>query len=197
MTLGVEKLFIRGELPSGGVAIIGSRTPPPSAARFAYSLASRLREPVIAGLALGIDAAAHRGSMVAGMPTVAFVGYGFGCTFPPEHAALEEAIVVSGGAIATLYPPETAVSDSALIERDRLQAEFARAVVLVCSEPNGGAMHTMRFASELGKPRFAVAPPAGSEDVAAWGGNRICIEEGATPLPFDVDAALAALSGSL
>lgn len=188
-------MYVRGTLPASGVAIVGSRTPPPPAARFAYSLASRLREPVIAGLALGIDAAAHRGSMVAGMPTVAFVGYGFGRTYPPEHAALEEAIVVAGGAIATLCPPGTTVTDAALIERDGLQAEYARAVVLVCSERDGGAMHTMRFARELGKPRFAVIPPAGADDMTAWGGNGACIEEGATPLPFDVDAALAVLKG--
>ncbi|MBV8723912.1 MAG: DNA-processing protein DprA [Candidatus Eremiobacteraeota bacterium] len=192
MTSG-RKLYVRGELLSDGVAIIGSRTPPPPAARFAYSLASRLGQPVIAGLALGIDAAAHRGSMVGGTPTVAFVGYGFGCTYPPEHAALEEAIVAAGGAVATLSPPGTPVTDAALIERDRLQAEYARAVVLVCSERNRGAMHTMRFARELGKPRFAVIPPHGAGGVDVWAGNRVCLEEGATPLPFDVECAVAVL----
>ncbi|MBV8198364.1 MAG: DNA-processing protein DprA [Candidatus Eremiobacteraeota bacterium] len=188
-----ENLYVRGTLPSGGVAIIGSRTPPAEAARFAYLLASRVGEPVIAGLALGIDAAAHRGALVAGRPTVAFVGYGFGATYPPEHAALEEAIVVAGGAIATLCPPGTRVSDDALIERDRLQAEHARAVILVCSERGGGAMHTMRFARELGKQRFAVIPPEGSGDFRVWAGNRTCIDEGATAVSFDVDGALAVL----
>ncbi len=188
-------MFVRGTLPKGGVAIVGSRTPPPEGAAFAYDLAFRLGEPVVAGLALGIDAAAHRGALAAGVPTVAFVGNGFGRTYPPEHAELEEEIVRGGGAIATLFPPGTPVSEKALIERDRLQAEHSRAVVLVCSEVGGGAMHTLEFARELGKPRYAVTPPAGAESLAQWSGNVACIADGATPLPFDVDAAVVALRG--
>jgi len=188
-------VYVRGALPKGGVAIIGSRAPPPEAAAFAYELAFRLGEPVVAGLALGIDAAAHRGALAAGVPTVAFVGYGFGCTYPPEHAALEEEIVSGRGAIATLLPPGTPASDEALVERDRLQAEHSRAVVLVCTEIGGGAMHTMQFARELGRLRFAVTPPAGAETLREWAGNLACIADGATPLPFDVGAAVVALKG--
>jgi DNA processing protein len=188
-------VLVRGELPNGGVAIIGSRTPPREAAAFGYLLASRLREPVIAGLALGIDAAAHRGAIAAGIPTVAFVGYGFGCTYPPEHTALEDAILNAGGAIVSVRPPGTPVSDEALVERDRLQAKHARAVVLVCTEIDGGAMHTMRFAAELGRPRFAVIPPIGAENALEWAGNRKCMEEGATPLALDVEKALVVLRG--
>lgn len=186
-------MYVRGVLCKGGIAIVGSRTPPPEAAVFAYELATRIDEPVVAGLALGIDAAAHRGALAAGVPTVAFVGYGFGCTYPPEHAALEEQIVLGGGAIATLLPPGTPVSDDALVERDRLQAEYSRAVVLVSTELRGGAMHTMRFARELGRPRFAVVPPAGAAELAEWSGNAASIADGATPLPFDVESALAVL----
>ena len=188
-------MHVRGAMPAGGVAIIGSRTPPPEAAEFAYDLAFRLGEPVIAGLAPGIDAAAHRGALAAREPTVAFVGYGFGRTYPPEHAALEDAIVRGGGAIATLRPPGTPVSDAALVERDRLQAEHARAVVLVCSEIGGGAMHTMRFARELARPRYAVTPPPGESDSPEWAGNLACIADGATPLPFDLSAALTLIKG--
>ena len=187
------KLYVRGRLPAGGIAIVGSRTPPPEAAAFAYALASRAGEPVIAGLAPGIDAAAHRGALDAGIPTVAFVGYGFGCTDPPEHAGLEERIVAEGGAVATLLPPRTPISEASRVARDRLQAQHARAVILICTEIDGGAMHTMRFARELGRARFAVKPLA---DDAHWAGNARCIEDGATPLPFVVDEALAIISRS-
>jgi len=190
-------LYVRGTLPTGGVAIIGSRRPSHEAAAFAYLLAFRLREPIISGLALGIDAAAHRGALAARVPTVAFVGYGFGCTYPPEHVGLEAAILGAGGAIATLRPPGTPVSDEALIARDRLQAGHARAVVLICSEIDGGAMHTMRFAAELGRPRFAVVPPSDGTNSAQWAGNIKCIEEGAAPLQFDVEKAVVVLRRSL
>jgi DNA processing protein len=190
-------LYVFGAMPQSGIAIVGSRTPASDAQAFAYELAYHLGQAVIAGLAIGVDAAAHRGALAAGIPTVAFVGYGFGCTYPPEHAELERAIVAGGGAIATLVTPGKPVSDSALIERDRLQAEFARAVVLVCSELDGGAMQTMRFARELARPRFAVAPPAGEQRSPVWAGNLQALGEGATPIPLDVSASLAILTTEL
>jgi DNA processing protein len=186
------RLYVRGSLPRGGIAIIGSRTPPPEAAAFAYQLALRLGEPIVAGLAPGIDVAAHRGALAARIPTVAFVGYGFGCTDPPALVELEDAIEKAGGAIASLLPPGTPASAESRVARDRLQAEHARAIVLVCTERDGGAMHTMRFARELEKPRFAVEPPPDASDLV-WEGNRRCIEEGATPIPLVVDEALTAI----
>jgi DNA processing protein len=188
------RLYVSGRLPKRGIAVIGSRNPPPEAADFAYQLALRLGEPIVAGLAPGIDAAAHRGALAAGVPTVAFVGYGFGRTDPPEHAELEDAIVKGGGAVATLLPPGTAASEESRIARDRLQAEHARAVVLICTEIGGGAMHTMRFARELGRRRFAVVPPLGTTNPDAWAGNAKCIEDGATALAFELDQALRRIS---
>ena len=187
------KLNVRGRLPKGGIAIVGSRRPPPQAAAFAFALAYGVGEPVVAGLAPGIDVAAHRGALAAGVPTVAFVGYGFGATDPPEHAELENAIVGAGGAVATLLAPGTPVSEESRIERDRLQAEQARAIVLVCSEIGGGALFTMQFAKELGRPRFAVVPPHEAAGDPSWAGNLACLTDGAELLPFDVEAALAIL----
>ncbi|HEX4013206.1 MAG TPA: DNA-processing protein DprA [Candidatus Cybelea sp.] len=183
-------LHVRGTIPKNGVAVIGSRTPPPEAGAFAYELAKRLGEPIVAGLAPGIDAAAHRGALAAGVPTVAFVGYGFGATDPPGHAELEAAIVAAGGALATLMPARTPASPQSRIERDRLQAKYSRAMVLVCSEIGGGAMYAMRFAEELGRPRYALEPP---NDDAVWAGNRFCLRSGAIALSLDVEAACLAL----
>jgi DNA processing protein len=193
----LRKLFVRGSLPPPGVAIVGSREPPVEAAAFAYRLAFALGEPIVAGLAPGIDASAHRGAIAAGVPTVAFVGYGFGRTDPPEHVELEEAIVRAGGAIATLLPPGTPGSPEARIERDRLQAEHALAVVLVSTEIDGGAMHTMQFARELGRLHLAVRPPLAMQNSTAWAGNLRCIEEGATPLPLEVEPALRIIARRL
>jgi DNA processing protein len=183
-------LYVRGSLPRQGIAIVGSRTPPAEAEMFAYNLARKLGEPIVSGLAPGIDVAAHRGALSAGAPTVAFVGYGFGATDPPEHAELESAIVAGGGAVATLLPPGTPASQESSIERDRLQAAHARAVVLICSEIGGGAMHAMHFAKKLEKPRFAVLPEGEVKSRPEWAGNLACIAEGATPLPFDLKAAM-------
>ncbi|HTU83788.1 MAG TPA: DNA-processing protein DprA [Candidatus Acidoferrales bacterium] len=185
-----SRLWVRGRLPLGGIAVVGSRRPPPRANAFAFEFARRCGEPVVSGLALGIDAAAHRGAMAGGNPTLAYVPYGFGCTYPPENAALEDAIVRSGGGVATEIPPLGPATDDAFVARDRLQAAHARAVVLVSSEIAGGAMQTVRIAAALQKPVFAVAPPSNAQGRREWEGNQRALADGANPLPFDVDEAL-------
>jgi len=178
-------VFVRGTLPQGGIALIGTRTPTPEARDFAREFARRLNVPIISGLAGGIDGAAHRGALDAGSPTVAYVATGLGVTYPPEHRALEEEIVARGGAIATERLPGETVVKWALVHRDRLQAAHARAVVLIASETEGGAMVTMRFAKQLGRPRFAVA----AYGDRTYAGNAQAHADGAHVLPFDVDRA--------
>jgi len=183
-------LYVCGRVPQGGIAIVGSRTPPASAIPFAFELAKHAREPIVSGLALGIDAAAHRGALVAGLPTIAYVGYGFGRTYPAQHGELERTIVASGGAIATERRPCAPVAPWALVKRDRLQAAHAWAVIMVASEVDGGAMHTLRFARELGRPRFVLSPPPGAQGDPGWGGNVRALAEGAFALPHDLHEAL-------
>ncbi len=115
-------LSVRGSLPLGGIAIVGTRTPPALAQEFSREFAARMGEPVVSGLALGIDAAAHRGALEAGVPTIAYVGTGLGTTYPPEHRTLEEEIVARGGAIVSERLAGEPVTKSALAHWDRLQA---------------------------------------------------------------------------
>ncbi len=182
-------LCVRGTLPGGGIAIVGSRDASPAACRFAYDLTRALGRAVVSGLARGVDAAAHRGALAAGLPQVAYVGTGIARTYPPEHAALADEIVAGGGAIASERLPGDEVTRWALRQRDRLQAAHAVAVVLVESEVSGGAMYTLRFARELGRPRFACAAEAT--------GNRAALAEGAVPLPVQIDAAVALIVSRL
>jgi DNA processing protein len=181
-------LSVRGVLPDGGIAIIGSRTPPAEAAQFAHDLAAACDVPIVSGLARGIDAAAHRGALESNCPTIAYVGTGLGVTYPPEHHELEEAIVARGGAIASERLPGEPVTKPALVHRDRLQAAHAHAILLIASEIDGGAMQTMRIAKELGRPRFALEARDGPE----YAGNARAIADGATKLPHNVQAALKA-----
>ncbi len=182
-------LCVRGELPTGGVAIVGSRDASSEACSFAYDLARTLERPVVSGLARGIDAAAHRGALAAGLPQVAYVGTGIARTYPPEHSTLADEIVANGGAIASERLPEDDVTRWALTQRDRLQAAHAAAVVLVESDVDGGAMHTLRFARDLGRPRFARK--------SAASGNQLAVAAGAIPLIGSVADAVAAIAAHL
>ncbi|HLI94604.1 MAG TPA: DNA-processing protein DprA [Candidatus Baltobacteraceae bacterium] len=186
-------LCVRGTLPQDGLAIIGSRTPPADAAAFARELAAACGMPVISGLATGVDAAAHHGALDANAATLAYVGTGLGVTYPPEHRALEDEIVSRGGAVASERLPDEAVTKWALVHRDRLQAAHARATVLIASEIDGGAMQTMRFAKNLGRPRFVLD----AQGQTGYAGNVQARADGAIALPFDVKGALRILHANL
>lgn len=182
-------LSVRGPLPDGGVAVIGSRDATARACAFAAELVATLRRPVVSGLARGVDAAAHRAAAGARLPQVAYVGTGLAHTYPPEHAELAAAILAAGGAIASERLPNDTVSRWALVRRDRLQAAHAQAVVLIESEIDGGAMHTLAFASECGRPRFAMEGDAS--------GNRRAIADGAHALPWNSAQAAASITAHL
>ena len=182
-------LTVRGALPIGGIAIVGSRRPPREASDFAYELARRAGVPVISGLALGIDSAAHRGALAAGLQTLAYVGCGL-ARLPRANRALADEIVACGGGIASAEWPDQKTSHRALVRRDAFQAAHASAVVLIASEASGGAMHTIRFAEKLGRARFALIP----QDGRAYVGNRNALAGGAISLPWNVDQALHALN---
>jgi len=186
-------LCVRGTLAEDGLAIVGSRTPPAAAVEFARELARRCKMPVVSGLAVGIDAAAHHGALDAGSPTIAYVATGLGITYPPEHRALEDEIVARGGAVASDRLPDEAVTKWSLVHRDRLQAAHARATVLIATEIDGGAMQTMRFAKELGRPRFVL----NAQGEAKYAGNVQALADGAMPLPLDPDAALKIIRTTL
>lgn len=185
-------LFVRGVIPGNGIAVVGSRTPPHEAEAFARDLAARCGAPVVSGLARGIDAAAHRAAIAAGVPTIAYVGTGLGLTYPPEHESLENEIVANGGAVVSERLPDEPVTKAALVHRDRLQAAHASAVVLVASELDGGAMQTMHFAKELHRPRFVLDAKGALE----YAGNEKARADGATPVPANVARALAMLNAA-
>ncbi|MFN2448819.1 MAG: DNA-processing protein DprA [Candidatus Baltobacteraceae bacterium] len=181
-------LTVRGVLPVTGIAVVGTRNASDIAQAFARGFSSQCAHAVISGLARGVDAAAHRGALEANVPTVAYVATGLGVTYPPEHLELEQAIVAAGGAIVSERLPGEPAVPWAFIQRDRLQAAHARAIVLVASELDGGAMHTMRFARELQRRRFAVT---GGD--FAFAGNAAAIAQGAQPLPPSPQEAVKVL----
>jgi DNA processing protein len=179
-------LIVRGSPAStarAGTAIVGTRRPTEEARAFARALARVVVAPIVSGLAFGIDAAAHEGALKAGAATIAYVGNGLGATYPPEHDELEERIVSAGGAIVSERLPGERATRWSLRKRDRLQAAHANALILVQSEADGGAMHAVRVARELGRPLFALEARNGP----SFSGNERAIAEGAVALPWDCD----------
>src|SRR3989442_14062951 len=89
------------------VAIVGSRRPSAYGEAVAEQLAADLARAgviVVSGLALGCDAAAHRGALTAGGVTVAVMGTGIDIIYPAAHLRLAEEIVAGGGALPSQFP---------------------------------------------------------------------------------------------
>ena len=159
-------MFLRGAppLPPGrSIAIVGSRAATPSGAAFAHRLAAdlgRLGLCVVSGLARGIDAAAHRGALEAGGPTVAVLPSGLDCVTPVHHRALAEAIVRQGGLVSERVtgPPRFR---GEFVRRNRLIAALAGATVVVEATPESGALSTVAVARQLDREVLAVPGEVG------------------------------------
>lgn len=171
-------LFVRGSvdlLQRPGIAVIGSR----SADDFGREMAGTVGRhcaaagyPVVSGLAAGCDAAAHRGCLDGGESTVAFLAHGLDHIYPAENSSLAHRIVAQGGALVSEYLPHKEPQPERFIERDRLQSGLSHGVILVQSELQGGAMHTVAFARQQQRPIAVVTPPAAEDRLELYQGNR-------------------------
>jgi DNA processing protein len=141
------------------VAIVGSRRPSPYGEAVAEQLAADLARAgvvVVSGLALGIDAAAHRGALAGGGVTVAVMGTGVDIVYPAAHSKLAEEIVTAGGALVSQFPDGTAPRRHNFPARNWTMAALSDAVVVVEAAEGSGALITADAALELHKEVLAV-----------------------------------------
>jgi DNA processing protein len=190
-------LYARGRvelLERLAVAIVGARNASAAGMRFARQLAIDLAEAehvIVSGLARGIDAAAHAGSLATG--TIAVVAGGADVPYPPDHADLMARIAETGLVVAE-QPPGVEPQARHFPRRNRIIAGLAAGTVVVEGAPKSGSLITARIAAELGREVMAV--PGSPLDPRAGGCNQL-IREGATLVrdAADVLEALSTLSG--
>ncbi len=147
--------------PPGGprVAVVGSRRPSPYGEAVAEQLALELARAgvvVVSGLALGIDAAAHRGALNGGGVTIAVMGTGVDIVYPAAHARLADDIVAAGGALVSHFPDGTPPRRHNFPARNQTMAALSDAVVVVEAGEGSGALITAEAALELHKEVLAV-----------------------------------------
>lgn len=141
------------------VAIVGSRRASPYGEAVAEQLACDLARAgvvVISGLALGIDAAAHRGALAGGGVTVAVMGTGVDIVYPAAHARLADDIVAAGGALLSQFADGTTPRRHNFPARNWTMAALSDAVVVVEATEGSGALITATAALELHKEVMAV-----------------------------------------
>jgi DNA processing protein len=190
-------LWTRGDvglLNRKTVAIVGARVASAAGQRFARGLAADLGglgHVIVSGMARGIDAAAHEGSLPTG--TVAVLGGGIDDIYPPEHGGLYQRIAEAGCVVSESEPGRTAVARD-FPRRNRIIAGLSRAVVVVEAEFRSGSLITARLAAEQGREVLAV--PGSPLDPRARGTNDL-IRQGAALCEGadDVVRALETLRG--
>jgi DNA processing protein len=141
------------------VAIVGSRRPSPYGEAVAEQLGADLAAAevvVVSGLALGIDAAAHRGALNGAGTTVAVMGTGVDIVYPAAHAALAEQIIAAGGALVSQFPDGTLPRRHNFPARNWTLAALSDVVVVVEAAEGSGALITAEAALELNKEVMAV-----------------------------------------
>ena len=154
-------LYVRGRvelLNRPALSIVGSRNPTPQGIQNAESFAAALAGAglsIASGLALGIDAAAHRGALAAKGDTIAFVGTGIDRVYPARNRdlALE---IGSKGCIVSEFPLGTPVMAANFPRRNRLISGVARGVLVVEAAVESGSLITARLAAEQGREVFAI-----------------------------------------
>ncbi len=159
--LRLELLWVAGSLEGLAgrtIAVVGSRAPSEGGRSRAREIGRRFAQAgvcVISGLALGVDGAAHVGALDGGGLTIGVLGGGHRHFFPRRNRHLAEAIVESGGAVISPYPPDEPVRRWHFLQRNGVVAALADAVVIVEAAARSGALNTAGWAGDLSLPVFA------------------------------------------
>ena len=176
-------LFIRGDitcLSLPQLAIVGSRNPTnggqENALRFAEYLAGN-GFAITSGLALGVDAAAHQGALIAQGKTIGVMGTGIDLIYPSRHRQLAQQILDSGGALVSELPLGSGSKAAHFPQRNRIISGLSCGVLVVEAAIQSGSLITAKTALEQNREVFAI--PGSIHNPLARGCHQL-IRQGAT-----------------
>jgi DNA processing protein len=161
------------------LAMVGARNPTTIGRETAQHFAAHLARGglvITSGLALGIDAASHRGALAAGGGTIAVLGSGPDRVYPAANAPLARDIVAAGGLLLSEFPPGTAPRPENFPRRNRLISGLALGTLVVEAAVHSGSLITARLAAEQGREVFAI--PGSIHSALSKGCHRL-IRDGA------------------
>ncbi|MGH8744603.1 MAG: DNA-processing protein DprA [Burkholderiales bacterium] len=154
-------LYVKGRLDllnQPALAIVGSRNATPQGVANAESFARALSDAglsIVSGMALGIDAAAHRGGLKGASSSIAIVGTGLDIVYPARNRELAHALADSGTLISE-FPLGTPAVGSNFPRRNRIISGLCHGCMVVEAALSSGSLITARLALEQGREVFAI-----------------------------------------
>ncbi len=174
-------IYVKGKInpEAVSISIVGTRKATPDGEEVAYELASKIAKngvQITSGLAMGIDAAAHKGALRTRGITIAVLARGLDDIYPKINEALSKEILEKNGAIISEYPIGTEPMPHRFLERNRIISGISIATILVEAPEKSGAISTARFATEQNRELFIVPGPANHRN---YTGSHKLLREGA------------------
>ncbi len=155
-------LYVKGDvevLKTPAVAMVGTRRATPYGRDQAFVISRDLAAngwTIVSGLALGIDAEAHRGALAAEGKTIGIIGSGLDRFYPEENRALAREIVEKGGAVVSEFPFGRSPDTQTFPQRNHVVAALAHGVVAVEAPLKSGTLITTSLAADMGRVVMAV-----------------------------------------
>ncbi len=190
-----KSLRIVGELPitEKYLCVVGSR----KYSDYGRSVCEKLIEglsgysiTIISGLALGMDALAHRAALRAGLPTIAVPGSGLGenSIYPSTNRMLANEIIEKGGCLLSEFPDDFRPRLYSFPQRNRIMAGMSHATFVVEAELKSGTLITSKYAIEYNRDVFTVPNSIFSKTSE---GPHMLLRLGATPITQSADIVTA------
>ena len=177
-------LYVRGDLKllhKPCVSVVGSRKAGAYGQKAAYEIAAEAAKSgftVVSGMAMGVDACAHKGALDALGATAAVMPCGLDLCYPKCNTWLYHRICQNGVAISE-YPPGCKAEKWHFVERNRLVSGLSLATVIAQAGPKSGSIRTAQLAAEQGREVFGV--PGDIFDLEYLGVHNL-IQDGANVL---------------
>ena len=165
------------------IAVVGTRTPTVAGRALTTRVVARLVEcgaVVVSGLAIGIDGAAHAGTLANGGTTVGVIGGGHDSPGPRAHEGLRREIVDRGGAVISEYHPTATACKGTFPRRNRIIATLGDATIVIEAPARSGALNTATHAMNHG--RTVLVAPGRVGDWATAGSLGLLRDSPAMPL---------------
>ncbi|MCL2502343.1 MAG: DNA-processing protein DprA [Bacteroidales bacterium] len=165
--------------PPKALAVVGTRSATPyglhTTGQIIKNLAARGHDcAIISGLAYGIDIAAHRAALDAGLPTIAVFAFGLDHIQPAQHLATAKKIMEQGACVSD-FPTKTMITKANFLKRNRIIAGLADGVLVIESKEKGGALITAEIAQSYDREVMAV--PGRWGDLCSQGCNSLIREQ--------------------